>query len=88
MAGHVAHCQDCGKEKLISPEDLPIELWGYHTAVFKWDPELSDNEGKLVTAITGPCSCGGSFSLKASPRCLKCHLLDISRGDNLEILID
>lgn len=88
MAGHVVHCLDCGKEQLVAPDDLPLELWGYHTFDFEWEPELSDNESKLITVITGPCSCGGCFSLKASPRCPKYHSLDVTKDESLDILID
>lgn len=88
MAGHVAHCQDCGKEKLIPPDDLPPELWGYHTFDYQWEPGLADDEPKLIAEVTGLCSCGGSYSLKAAPRCPKCRSLDLIKDEAYIILVD
>ncbi|MHC9510556.1 FmdB family zinc ribbon protein [Kangiella sp. M94] len=88
MAGHVAHCEDCGKEKLLAPDELLMELWGYHSFDYEWDPELSDNEPKLTTAVTGKCACGGNYSLNARPRCPKCRSDDINQDNSRIILID
>jgi len=88
MAGHVAHCEDCGQEKLLAPDELPVELSGYHSFDYKWESELTEKEPKLTTAATGLCSCGGNYSLQARPRCPKCRSDDINQDNSRIILID
>lgn len=88
MRGHIAHCLDCGKEKLIRPDELPLELWGYHSFDFEWGSDLSEKEPSLITAVTGLCSCGGNYSLKARPRCPKCRSDSISEDKLMTIQVD
>jgi rRNA maturation endonuclease Nob1 len=74
-------CQQCGRDFEIEDgggffyEVLYCETCGRKRTV---ERNVSDEESLLIERA-GPCRCGGVFSLKAKPRCLKCGSDDLKK---------
>jgi len=79
-AFHLLHCEKCGAEKNVPHDELGefheryMARWGSVADTVEDDEESMTDEqyDAAVEEHAGKCTCGGSFGLRARPRCPDC----------------
>ncbi len=67
------HCTRCGKEKSVAYNQIRIDNYrGERMSVEAYKRRVR-NEERRFQRVAGSCRCGGSFTVRANPRCPKCR---------------